>query len=112
MDASTHARTHTKSCRYLYERAVCVEGVEVVVEDGLPNDIQRQLTETSLHVYGLPRLCNYLHTRHAYDHQPGLQPAWGSAGGKEGGGERQGGGGGGGGGATTDCAHKIGPPHQ
>ena len=36
---------------HLYEGAVCVEGVEVIVENSLPNDIQCELTEASLHVY-------------------------------------------------------------
>ena len=38
---------------YLNERAVCVEGVEVIVEDSLADDVKSELTEAGLHVYRL-----------------------------------------------------------
>lgn len=54
------SRCNTQPACYLNERAVCVKGIEVVVEDSLADDIQCELTEAGLHIYGLPRLCNYL----------------------------------------------------
>ena len=41
---------------YLDDGVVSGEGVEVIIEDGLANDVQRQATEEVLHLYGLPRL--------------------------------------------------------
>lgn len=38
---------------YLNEGTVCVEGVEVVVEDSFANDVKSELTEAGLHVYWL-----------------------------------------------------------
>ena len=35
----------------LYERAVCIESIEVVVKNGLADDVQCQLTEAGLHIY-------------------------------------------------------------
>lgn len=38
---------------YLNERAVCVEGIEVIVEDSFANDVKGELTKAGLHVYRL-----------------------------------------------------------
>ncbi len=38
---------------YLNERAVCVEGVEVIVEDSFADDVKSELTEAGLHVHWL-----------------------------------------------------------
>ena len=42
---------------HLDEGAVCLEGVEVVVENRFADDIQGELGEAGLHVDRLPALC-------------------------------------------------------
>ena len=47
-------------CTCLDEGAVAVEGIKVIVEDSLADDVQRQLAEQCLHVCGLARVCSSL----------------------------------------------------
>ena len=42
-----------RQSKYLNKRAVCVEGIEVIIEDSFANDVQSELTEAGLHVYWL-----------------------------------------------------------
>ena len=46
----------------LYKGAIGGQRVEVVIEDGLANHVQRKLREARLHVYRLPRCSCHLHT--------------------------------------------------
>ena len=49
----------------LDEGAVVVEGVKVVVEDGLADDVQSELGELGLHVHRLARACSLLNSHSA-----------------------------------------------